>query len=273
MKRNFEIKFDAKQRMQGRFGDYFIGIFVTYIGGLILNTIVSGFFTFNQYVYTIVNVAIGLLVTYTVVTNTIALIRDTQREHGSNNLFRYNWDNVLMMLLVIGIPLVIYNVISFGANAEIMEWNELLQTAITSNNQTALQDAFSQYPAQAFLILMALGLIGIVFSVVFFPLKYVVAIRGLKGMDAIRTSFDLGSRNFFKIIGMYLSFIGWFILSVFTLFLLLIWLIPYVETSLGLLYLEMDPNVEDGEIEIIEPGSEPVVEANQEQDPFAKYDE
>ncbi len=56
---------------------------------------------------------------------------------------------------------------------------------------------------------------------------------------AISLSWKLMRDKFWKLLGLYLSFILWFVLAIFTLGIGLLWLLPYIYTSLAHFYLDV----------------------------------
>jgi uncharacterized membrane protein len=66
----------------------------------------------------------------------------------------------------------------------------------------------------------------------------------ISAMDAIKQSKELMRGNKGKLFLLSLSFIGWAILSTFTLFIGLLWLIPYIQTSIANFYEDLKTSVE-----------------------------
>ena len=62
---------------------------------------------------------------------------------------------------------------------------------------------------------------------------------GISAIDAMKQSWEMTKGYKVKILLLGLSFIPWFILSVFTLFIGLLWLMPSMYTSFANLYLQM----------------------------------
>lgn len=56
--------------------------------------------------------------------------------------------------------------------------------------------------------------------------------------DALKGSLQMAGKNFARILYLEISFIGLAVLSVFTLYIALLWIIPYIQTSLATLYME-----------------------------------
>lgn len=62
---------------------------------------------------------------------------------------------------------------------------------------------------------------------------------GMKHQEARRASMKLMEDNKARLFCLHLSFIGWFILSAFTLGILLLWVVPYMETAQAAFYREI----------------------------------
>ena len=62
---------------------------------------------------------------------------------------------------------------------------------------------------------------------------------GISAIDAMKQSWEMTKGYKVKILLLGLSFIPWFFLSIFTLFIGFLWLMPYMYTSFANLYLQM----------------------------------
>jgi uncharacterized membrane protein len=102
-----------------------------------------------------------------------------------------------------------------------------------------------------FLLLIIPGIIkGIAYSQTYFILKDNPNLSPLEAITESRIRMNGLKWKFFLL---YLSFIGWAILCIFTLGIGLLWLIPYITTSLAAFYQELihlpyEPKEEDFEI-------------------------
>lgn len=65
-------------------------------------------------------------------------------------------------------------------------------------------------------------------------------------MDAIKTSKEMMKGYKWKLFCLQLSFIGWSLLSIFTLFIGLLWLIPYIQASIANFYQNLKDASETG---------------------------
>ena len=58
----------------------------------------------------------------------------------------------------------------------------------------------------------------------------------IKGVQALKASAKLMKGHYWEYMKMLLSFVPWIIFSIFTLYLALIWLVPYIETCMAVFY-------------------------------------
>ena len=58
----------------------------------------------------------------------------------------------------------------------------------------------------------------------------------IKGVQALKASAKLMKGHYWEYMKMLLSFVPWIIFSIFTLYLELIWLVPYIETCMAVFY-------------------------------------
>jgi len=76
----------------------------------------------------------------------------------------------------------------------------------------------------------------------------------LGAMDALKASKQMMKGYKWKLFCLQLSFIGWCLLSIFTLFIGLLWLIPYIQASIAAFYQnlkdasETKPTIDENKI-------------------------
>lgn len=91
--------------------------------------------------------------------------------------------------------------------------------------------------ASTVLLFLVLFIIGTRYSQV----NYILSDNNDIGiLEIIRESKEMMKGNTVKLILLYLSFLGWAILGIITLFIGYIWLIPYVNTTMALFYEEIN---------------------------------
>ena len=86
---------------------------------------------------------------------------------------------------------------------------------------------------------------GIVKTLSYAMTNYILVDRPeLSANEAINLSKDMMEGHRFDLLYLYLSFAGWFVLSLFTLGIGFLWLIPYVQTSQSSFYLDVKADYE-----------------------------
>lgn len=65
------------------------------------------------------------------------------------------------------------------------------------------------------------------------------------GIEALKISAHLMKKHWLKYFGLLLSFVPWIIFSVFTMYLALLWLVPYIEMSLVIFYRDIAGEFDD----------------------------
>jgi uncharacterized membrane protein len=104
--------------------------------------------------------------------------------------------------------------------------------------------------AQIMIILWTLCFIipGIIASYSYSQITYILADNpNIKPMDALRKSKAMMDGHKMQLFLLHLRFLGWALLSVFTLFIGLLWLIPWFHVSSAKFYDEINPDREENE--------------------------
>ena len=89
-----------------------------------------------------------------------------------------------------------------------------------------------------------LALVGAIFSVIL-GIRYALVTYLLldnpqmRVTDALKESGRLMQGHKGRYFGLTLSFLGWIILGIFTAFILYVWLLPYMEATFALFYMDM----------------------------------
>ena len=172
----------------------------------------------------------------------------------SKNQFLASLISYLIVILIVfttmGIGLVLWAFLVLGRETfmhfidKISEWSEKFNPANLQSDlplyDPALTDALSPEINWAFLILGAIPfiLIPVIYvSLSFSQTWFVIANdENISGYDALKESWNLMRGKRLKLFLLELSFVGWAILSVLTLFIGFIFLAPYVQTSYAKFY-------------------------------------
>ncbi|MCR4842948.1 MAG: DUF975 family protein [Eubacterium sp.] len=132
--------------------------------------------------------------------------------------------------------------IMHGAGSEFIEAAEQLAYETTDIYSTAatLPLHSATEVMWGFVLIIVGGIVSIYFSLCFAAVNYLLLEdKGLKVVDAFKASRAMMKGNKFRLLLLYISFVGWFILSIFTLGLLTLWITPYMTTTLALFYMDI----------------------------------
>jgi len=152
---------------------------------------------------------------------------------------------ILLIFPVLGIGLTLWAFLVLGRETfihfidKISEWSEKLNPANLQSDlplyDPALTDALSPEINWAFLLLGAIPFIlvpAIYVTLSFSQTWFIIANdENISGYNALKESWNLMRGKRLKLFLLELSFIGWAILSVLTLFIGFIFLAPYMQTS------------------------------------------
>ena len=157
---------------------------------------------------------------------------------------------ILLIFPALGIGLTLWAFLVLGRETfihfidKISEWSEKLNPANLQSDlplyDPALTDALSPEINWAFLLLGAIPFIlvpAIYVTLSFSQTWFIIANdENISGYNALKESWNLMRGKRLKLFLLELSFIGWAILSVLTLFIGFIFLAPYVQTSYAKFY-------------------------------------
>ena len=157
---------------------------------------------------------------------------------------------ILLIFPVLGIGLTLWAFLVLGRETfihfidKISEWSEKLNPANLQSDlplyDPALTDALSPEINWAFLLLGAIPFIlvpAIYVTLSFSQTWFIIANdENISGFNALKESWNLMRSKRLKLFLLQLSFIGWAILSVLTLFIGFIFLAPYTQTSYAKFY-------------------------------------
>ena len=157
---------------------------------------------------------------------------------------------ILLIFPVLGIGLTLWAFLVLGRETfihfidKISEWSEKLNPANLQSDlplyDPALTDALSPEINWAFLLLGAIPFIlvpAIYVTLSFSQTWFIIANdENISGYNALKESWNLMRGKRLKLFLLELSFVGWAILSVLTLFIGFIFLAPYMQTSYAKFY-------------------------------------
>jgi len=252
-KRFKEIKLIAKQKLSGQFGLALIATFIPAIVYGILGGI-AGF------IFGIISTDLGDIIdalltgygTFVSISLIIQLFKG-KTSFTSEDFFFYD-ERVIqyfllsLILFALGFTVFIpfYNQIQsiMSVPASMFGDNVYLESLLQSI--TPLQILASLI---TFIITMYISI-----RLIFAP--YIIVDQRLKMLDAMKKSWSYSRGRFWYLFFFPLSFILWFILIIPTLFLVLIYLVPYVALSYAALYFEFKKAKGDEDETVFEPKEE-----------------
>lgn len=99
-----------------------------------------------------------------------------------------------------------------------------------------------------YLLLMVLTLaLSMIFSMPFALTYYILADDPeISGMEAVRTSLRMMRGNIGRYLLLHLSFITWYVASIFTLYIALLWVVPYMEMTCVMFYRDLHGEFDPG---------------------------
>lgn len=140
----------------------------------------------------------------------------------------------MLVLIIFGIPILL---VAFLGNI-------FLFMSITSLHTSMLTGAITINPmiiiwGIAILIILVVLFLTMIMGILLFPMPYIMAEEPLGVFDAIRKSFSIMKGHKIELFVLGLSFIGWGLLSLLTLGIGFLWLLPYIQVTLRVYYLSI----------------------------------
>lgn len=147
------------------------------------------------------------------------------------------WGRFIMAMLVtmiFSIPIWIFVFIA----------NIILVLSITSLHNAMLMGQSAINPVIALwgiilVMIIFVALLAIILAILLFPLPYLMAEEDCGIWEAVKKSFSIMNGHRWKLFVMGLSFLGWIVLSLLTLGIGLLWLLPYIQVTLRIYYLSI----------------------------------
>lgn len=226
-----EIRQKAREALTGKWGK---AALITLCYGLVeyLIGFVIGLFENNAFglILSIANVVISVPLAYGILYEFIKLKRGEDFKVfdffnlGFSN-FKRSWQVAFSTIVKLIVPIIIiivaFIVLFVGIGVSIFEYNT-----------TSSISSLSGISIIAFIVIFVAEIWAIVKGL-YYVLSNFIAIDNpeMSGKDAVAESERLMQNNRAKYFLLNLSFIGWAILSVFTLYIGLFWLIPYIQVA------------------------------------------
>jgi uncharacterized membrane protein len=235
-----DLRFNAQVKLKGKYGQAILAVIVPgLIGSLItsiLNAIIGDIMILPTITTLIVNGGAGYM--------SIRMILRLGRNYPdadfsnslapSNRLGRY----VLYALIIGAVSFLIQLPVNYAMFDTFLPSTDIIESTMSdivdeSGDITQLLSFFYTY------IGMVLGL-ALLVALVTIPLyftTYIIADEDISVIDAIKKSLQYSKGNILRIIGLNLSFIGWYIIVVFTFGIAIFYVAPYHQMAITNLYL------------------------------------
>ncbi|EGT3616847.1 DUF975 family protein [Clostridium perfringens] len=147
------------------------------------------------------------------------------------------WGRFIMAMLVtmiFSIPIWIFVFIA----------NIILVFSVTSLHNAMLMGQSAINPVIALwgiilVMIIFVALLAVILGILLFPLPYLMAEEDCGIWEAVKKSFSIMNGHRWELFVMGLSFLGWIVLSLLTLGIGLLWLLPYIQVTLRVYYLSI----------------------------------
>lgn len=242
-----DIRKQAREALAGKWGKgalitlaYFAFTFVLgFISGLVEDI------AFLSFIVEIATIVISIPVSFGLIASFIKLKRGEEVKafdfitYGFNN-FKRAWKVTGNILLKMWLPILLYVLATIA-----------LVFAMTFGVAASAVSSSASFVVIASIIGIILFIAAFVYLLVkslLYSLTYFVAYdnESMEAKDAVAESAKLMTGNRCKYILLQLSFIGWAILTVFTLYIGMLWLIPYMQVAMVCFYEALkDKKVEE----------------------------
>ena len=129
--------------------------------------------------------------------------------------------------------------------------NKLTANIFNIGFKNYLHNVWGYFLMMVFVLLWSLLLFipGIIMAFAYAMTPYILVENPeMKAIDAIRKSRSMMKGHKFDLFYLELSFIGWILLSILTLGIGLLWLVPYMETSIAAFYNDLKVEAETGAV-------------------------
>lgn len=122
--------------------------------------------------------------------------------------------------------------------------NIFLVLSITSVHSAMLRGEIAIDPMLAIwgivlIIIILIAFLAVIVGIILFPLPYLMAEETCGIWEAVKKTFSIMKGHKWELFVMGLSFLGWIMLSILTLGIGLLWLLPYIQVTLRIYYLSI----------------------------------
>ena len=240
-----EIKSLAKAKLKGRWLNI---VLLTLIIAIVEGVASSLIGETDGMVYTLLNLANNFLlvpaITASGIVYTIKFVREKEKVSlkeaiPSGKTFGRFIANMIIFS-IFEIPVLIFIFVG-----------ELILVLVSTSLYTSMlmgevsMDPMITIWAVAFLIIVIALIFFLLIGILLFPMPYLMAEEDCGIFDAVKRSFKIMKGHKGELFVLGLSFLGWLILSMLTLGIGLLWLLPYIYVTLRIYYLSITGREEE----------------------------
>ena len=229
MKPFFYHKFKAKQALRGRFGKAAIVtvfmLFLTFVINIYLTEVLKSNYTLNIITELIVTALVLIPFNMGKTVFFMSFLNPEEKVSVGSVLDGYKYIIKLIPYTVIELMLTLFTYFMLLQMPDISDVSKLSQSS-------------------AFLMLTVSLIAAVIKIFTSFTFYILCEDRKISGIKALIKSIKLTALNFFYILGLTLSFFLWYLLLVLTSGIIMLYLIPYTELTLIMLYKDI---TEEGE--------------------------
>ena len=252
--------------MRGKFGLALIATLVPVLIFGIISAILSSFFSFSFVAQSLVSSAITVAGTYAALRLSIYFINEEYSKVAFEEYFQF--DNSFVQLLIFSLLMTVAALIVQLSvyNFDIELYRQMTDVNFILEN---IQDPdfinqFIDTRNSALSSLLSLVLFYVNIRLVF--VTFIIIDQKLPVIEAFKKGWTYSKGNFFRIFMFFLSFFGWILFGIFTLFIGFLYVIPYIQLATTEFYLTIKSENGDGELASIIP-------EEKEYDPFTDTEE
>ena len=248
-----EVRSLARKKLQGKWGKAVFNTLVYFSLWFILG-IVSNFFNDN-WIITVISWIIEIPMTFGLSYTFFNLYHDFKDSKsldfwnlGFNNFGR-SWSIAFTVIRKMIVPIIIVIV------GNVLSVTAFFQLATSSFHRYYYFSSVAQSAALLLIIsaiILLVGYIWLAFKSYYYQLSFYVAFDNpdMLPKDCVARSEELMTNNRAKLFGLQLSFIGWALLGVVTLFIGYLWLTPYISFATIVFYDYLAHGI-DGNVQVV----------------------
>lgn len=235
MKKRRGWKKDAKLALQGNYSVLILGLFVILLVNLVANTMTDFFFggkgIFTLILAEVFSFIVSLVINIFSAGYDYMNLRVARYEKTVIRdilfFFRNNSDRVIIAGLVI-------TIIQLIASAPGLIYSHYVPVGTTT-------EAIMKWQGMFLMFMMVTLILQMILTIPFSLAYYLLADHPeMSGMEAIKTSVKMMKGHMWQYLLLQLSFLPWIIGSVFTMYIALLWVLPYMQVASAEFYRDLN---------------------------------